>query len=288
MFAQKLPKEKRIVYEAGMNSQGIKLSKNYSATFVDCLQTYYAKKAQKYPRYSLRALAQTLSISPSHLSLIMNGKRGVSKEKAQEILEHIGASTRVENDVIEELQGDPCRKIEERFKQVNLKLFDVMNSWYYYGILGLIDTPDFKPNLRWISARLKLPHAIVQKAVRAMELIGVLKVDDEHWKQSLPSIKVDNTKPHRGAQKFQKTVLKKALESLENDPFETRDIRSCTMTIDPKLLPEASVKIAEFRRQLMTELEAKSREKGFEPKEVYSLSVQLIPLTQKLSKKDPK
>ncbi len=52
-------------------------------------QTLFSKQ-QKNKRYSLRAFARDLKISPSFLSEVLNGKYGISKQLAGQIADRLG------------------------------------------------------------------------------------------------------------------------------------------------------------------------------------------------------
>lgn len=52
-------------------------------------QTLFTKQ-QKNKRYSLRAFARDLKISPSFLSEVLNGKYGISKQLAGQIADRLG------------------------------------------------------------------------------------------------------------------------------------------------------------------------------------------------------
>jgi plasmid maintenance system antidote protein VapI len=52
-------------------------------------QTLFTKQ-QKNKRYSLRAFARDLKISPSFLSEVLNGKYGISKQLAAQIADRLG------------------------------------------------------------------------------------------------------------------------------------------------------------------------------------------------------
>jgi len=52
-------------------------------------QTLFSKQ-QKNKRYSLRAFARDLKISPSFLSEVLNGKYGISKQLANQIADRLG------------------------------------------------------------------------------------------------------------------------------------------------------------------------------------------------------
>ena len=41
------------------------------------------------------------------------------------------------------------------FDDISLDQFQVISEWYYFAILSLAETEDFKPDAKWISKRLQ-------------------------------------------------------------------------------------------------------------------------------------
>ena len=66
----------------------------------------------------------------------------------------------------------------------------------------------------------------------------------------------------------------KAIDSLEKDPIDVRDMSGITMAISTRKLPEARKLIMDFRRKLCAFLEDGHKDA------VYRLNVQLFPLSQ--------
>ena len=62
---------------------------NQTSCRVILQQTLFSKQ-QKNRRYSLRAFARDLKISPSFLSEVLNGKYGISKQLAGQIADRLG------------------------------------------------------------------------------------------------------------------------------------------------------------------------------------------------------
>lgn len=58
---------------------------------VELLTRTLQEKQKKNPRFSLRAFAKQLNMSPSSLSLILNNKRTLTKKQIDKIMENIGA-----------------------------------------------------------------------------------------------------------------------------------------------------------------------------------------------------
>src|SRR5688572_10105767 len=56
----------------------------------EVLKEYLSRRCENNPRYSLRALARDLQMSPSRLSEALNGKAGISAASARKISERLG------------------------------------------------------------------------------------------------------------------------------------------------------------------------------------------------------
>ncbi len=252
---------------------------NYqSPILISELQNILVERCRKNPAYSLRTFAKSLALSPSYLSQIISGKRGFSAQTAEKILDHLDLDKKSKIKIFKELNGEMVNQsIESKYKKVDVDLFEEISDWYYYAILSLIETKDFKADVRWIAARLNVPLAIIKDAIHKLSKLNLLDTTNEQWKQKIPPIKVDNKYSTAATRKYQKNLIQKALESLENDPYEVRDATSCTMAIDPSLLPEARRRISLFRRKLMEDLESLSKSNQTE---VYNLQLQFYPCTK--------
>lgn len=51
--------------------------------YVSLLKKYFALRKKRNPRYSLRKYAKDLELTPMHLSYILRGQRGLSRQKAE-------------------------------------------------------------------------------------------------------------------------------------------------------------------------------------------------------------
>ena len=59
----------------------------------EMIKAEFLKRRQDDPFYSLRSFAKDLEILPSHLSYIMRGQRGLSKENAQRVALRMGLTS---------------------------------------------------------------------------------------------------------------------------------------------------------------------------------------------------
>jgi len=250
------------------------------------LQNDLCQRIKRNPRYSLRAFAKTLDVSHTVLSLVLSRKRHVSKKAALKIAK----STTLSNSDCEKFvnwslgkknNSKPVDSTKE-YHRISLDIYEAIADWHHYAILSLLDIPKTNLQPRWISKKLGISIIEAKGAIERLKRLGLIELRNNKWKQSTPSIIVENTHSTTATLAFHRDLLLKAIQSLEQDPMPTRDFSSTTFAMDPNSVEYGLKKIRSFRRALTKDLETRGR-----PSEVYTIAVQLFPLT-KISKETKK
>ncbi|MFZ4404977.1 MAG: DUF4423 domain-containing protein, partial [Pseudobdellovibrionaceae bacterium] len=78
---------------------------------------------------------------------------------------------------------------------------------------------------------------------------------------------------------LQKQFLFKAIESIDREPLETRDMTTITCAIDPSKIPEAKELIKQFRRKLANFLTS-----GGQSTQTYNVTFAMYPITKNYKK----
>jgi len=247
------------------------------------LQRELVRRCERNPQYSLRSFARAIGVSHSLLSLILSGKRRLSKKAAAKVLDCLELTPEERNLLAtsprsrkSEEMVDPVTRMPapESFQDISLDSFTVISDWYHYAILSLMEIPRSKFEPAWIANRLGITEMQAKSAMERLKRLGMISRVGKCWKQTGLPLKVDNTVSTAATRKFHRQLLEKAVTSLENEPFERREFYSMTLAIDSSLVEYARKQIKAFGRQLMRDLE-KRKPAG----EVYNLSVQLFPLS---------
>jgi uncharacterized protein (TIGR02147 family) len=249
------------------------------------LQAELTRRISRNPRYSMRRFAQALGISHTVLSLVLSGKRPLSKKAASQVSDVLGLNPMQREKLIKHRKKVPHGTAElatdssieaSDYRQISLDTFTVVSDWYHFAILSLLELPTAKLEPKWISSKLGISEIEAKLAVeRLLRLDLIRKNPKGEWKQAGHPIRIGNEHSTSATRKFHAQLLAKALESLEHDPFETRDFTSMTLIMDSSELPYAREKIRDFRRKLTQELEARGK-----PDRVYNLNVQIFPLSK--------
>ena len=230
------------------------------------------------PAYSLRAFAKKLSIQPSALSEILNGKREVTRKMAVRILEPLFINPKKIRDLTAGLQNKKSPQLKattsQEFTQVNMDHYHVISEWYYFAILSLAETKDFSDNPIWIARRLNISASEVKTALKRLERLDLLKRENGHLVWAGLHFKTSSDIVNMSLRKSHYQNLELAKSSLATDDLTSRDFSSMTMAIDSSLIPEAKERITKFRRELCAFLE-----NGPNRDQVYHLAVSLYPVT---------
>lgn len=247
------------------------------------LQAELTRRIQRNPRYSLRRFAQAIGISHTVLSLVMSGKRPLSKKAALKVSDFLGMGPHERELLIanrakgkDGVARGVVLKTDGPSRQMSLDTFAVISDWYHFAILSLLEIPRAKLEARWISARLGISEIEARAAIERLQRLELVAKDEKgRWRQSGAPIRFENRDSTAATRNYHTQLLARAQDSLEHDEAGIRDFTQMTFAIDPKDLDYARKRIREFRRTLAAELEGRGI-----PQQVYSLNVQLFPLSQ--------
>ena len=247
---------------------------------VDLLRQALLERAEKNPAFSMRAFARATGISHTVLSLVLSGKRSLSKKAAAKLADYLELDP---EDRLRVMNTYSKAKPVE-FSSLSLDAFSVIADWYHYAILSLLDLPKeqvgAKLEARGIARRLGITILEAKLAIERLQRLDLVYQNEEgRWTSKGRSLKVDNTISTPATRKFHKQLLEKAADSIERGDISQRAISAVSLAIDPAQLDYAKERIRDFRRELMSELEAKGQ-----PDSVYFLTIQLFPVAPKLER----
>ena len=255
------------------------------------LNTLLAEKCAKNPQFSLRAFAGQLNMSPSNLSRILNGKRNLTTKMAAHVsmlLGHSEVERAYFSDLIllEESKNDKVKqsiieRIEKRRsidhpRTVDLDAFRIISDWYHFALLALTKTKGFKSNPQWIAKRLGISIHEVKLAIERLKNLTLLREEKNNYvavnhanvttTHDISSIAIKN---------YHKQMVGKALEAIEHEAVQDRDISSITVSFKPSQMAKTKKLIKEFRQKMNAELDVEGGE------DLYQLNIQFFKLTTK-------
>lgn len=245
--------------------------KNYR----DYLKHVLTKRMEGNARYSQRAFARDLDLSPGELSEILNGKRPLSLKKAKKIGSKLGLS-KIECQHFDLLvSGKPPEEDLLNKSLIDPHKFSVVSDWYHFAILCLADCKDFRWSFSWISKKLGLKMIQVKEAVQNLVQVGMVqRSSDQRSLHVVPDFFLSTEDiPSDAIREFHQQILNKAKESLATVAVDQREISGVGMAIDPEELPAMKKDIAAFQEMMIEKYYSKNASM------VYHLEVACIPLT---------
>jgi uncharacterized protein (TIGR02147 family) len=237
---------------------------------VKLLRTTLSERCKANPQYSIRAFARSSGISHTVLSLVLSGKRRLSKKATERLADYLNLDPSKRKSLMQRYSN-----IDEVYETLSLDSFELISDWYHYAILSVLELPFAKLDAKWIAKQIGIQPLQAKLAIDRLKRLGLLEqTSDGVWKQSSAPIKIDNKHSSSATKKFHKQLLVRAAESIDIDPISDRDFSSMTFAMDPASIEFARKKIQAFRRELTAELESKGT-----PAAVFNFTMQLYPIT---------
>ena len=237
------------------------------------------------PRYSLRAFARDLNISCARLSLILNGKRGLSVAAAQKIAVKLSFSESETSMFCDLVQSKHARsqaakeiaitrlqskQADIQGRTLQLDAFKVISDWHHFAILQLMHLKQFQSNVTWISKALEIQHTQTEEALERLTRLGLIKKEDENYQLLQDYIDTPDEVPSEAIRKFHRQILEKAMTAIEMQSVEERDCTSMMLPIEASKLPLMKERIRKFRQEICREFTTDGNQLNV----VYSLSIQ--------------
>ncbi len=264
------------------------LTKKQCGSIVELLRFEYSCRCEKNSAFSLRSFARVLNVSHTLLSFVINGHRIPSKKFIEKICERLNLDPEQKKILMQStpfIQGKKKTKVSDvAYNKISLDTFSLLSEWQHYAILSLLEIEGTEFSIEFISKRLNINEMLAKISMQRLldlKLVECVETPQGNkWKQSSAPIVVENLESTSYTRKFQKQLITKAIDSMENDPIELRDMSSTTFAMDPQHVGYALKRIREFRRELVKELEDFGQ-----PKEVYNITVQLFPTSTQRGQK---
>lgn len=258
------------------------------------LQKELTSRCEQNPRYSLRAFARDLQLSPSRLSEILNKKQGLSRKAASKIAGILGYGEKEAQNFCDLVSVHHARSPKEResahlrllkssFEKqqddevyhLQLDAFKIISDWYHLGILELLKSKGFKSDPKWIARRLGIPLIQVELAIERLLRVKLLKKQDGAFVAVQEDGWVPGGIPSASIRKFHRQVLEKAIQAMSMQPVQERYFSTRFLTLDRADLPEAFEAIQKFQHRFCDQIQ------GDKPRELlYCISMQLFKIVE--------
>jgi uncharacterized protein (TIGR02147 family) len=240
------------------------------------LQGTFLKKQATNTRYSLRAFARQLEMSPSAVSEILRGKRKISRRLGERLADRLSLGPEEWKTIFEPKSAGPKQTIPTAYAAFDMDAYHAVAQWHYFAILSLAETKEFDGLPSTIAHRLNISERRAGHALGVLERLKLLARDkDGNLVWTGRNFTTREDVKDLSARRSLREGLDLARQALDHQPVSVREFTAITVAIDPDRLSEAKAMIRAFRDQLAAFLE------GGQRRRIYRLGIQLFSLSDK-------
>ncbi|MFS4459774.1 TIGR02147 family protein [Bdellovibrio sp. HCB2-146] len=235
---------------------------------------YEHQKLQKDGKYSLRSFAKDLGLSPGRLTELLQQTNIPTIKTLEKIATSLKLSEIQRRELFIAAEQDKKQRLLHQ-ADVVLKEQDLhlIVDWVPYAIVSLLMTRDFHLSAENVSTRLGVSFQQASDSIEKLKQFKMIYELDGKWIAGKPKIATETDIPSEMIRHSHREKMELAVQRMNQVPVELRDFSSITFPADPKNLEVAKKMIIDFRRTL-----AETMSRGG-PTEVYSLNLQLFPLS---------
>ncbi|WP_413288316.1 TIGR02147 family protein [Bdellovibrio sp. HCB337] len=251
------------------------------------LKNELQKRQMKNRSYSMRAFSRDLGVASSRLSEILNGKVGLSERRASSIADRLELGTEEKNLFIDMVESEHSRsavvraaagqRLKARFMEASVlgeEEESLLSDWHHLAILELLNVERLEHSVTAFAKRLKVEESSVAASIEVLTRLGYIAHDGHRWTPTEPDSTTTTEIPSKAIRDYHTQMLEKAHAALHEKSVKERDFSSMVFAMNKEQLDHAKLRLQEFRRTLVKELESIPGKDS-----VYCLSLNLFSLT---------
>ena len=233
---------------------------------------------------SLRALARSGGLSPSHLSRILSGSKGLSVSGASKLARGLKLSALQTRRL---LQLVAAAHLPAAFDNENIgprkppaKLmseseFRVLSEWHHMAILSLSQVRGFRAEPQYIADRLGISVPTAQLALDRLRRLGFIKGEGLAITVTA-NVSTDDDESSAAVRNNHRENIRRALTALSNQRVEEREFQNLSVALRKHHFPGLKQAIRDFVDHIDRKFDAPVGEAD----EVYQLNIQLFKSTK--------
>ena len=226
------------------------------------LKEELTRRIRQNPRYSQRAFARQLGLSPGELSEVMRGKRALGFRSVVRVAQALGLNAAEAKHLMQLSQldrgGDAAQSLLQpaldqtlESRQLSLDFFHLVSDWYCFAILNLAETERARMESAYIARRLGISRTEAQLALDRLERVGLIERKQGRLLVTQDYVISAGGAPSEAIRNYHRQVLRKAEAALDVQDLATREISGLGIALDPRHVPAIKREIAEFQDRLV-------------------------------------
>lgn len=254
----------------------------------DSVQNFLTSELNRRVRnnasYSLRAFSRSLGMAPGALSEILRQRRSLSLKAATKVAKALGLNDLEAKRLLELAEMDrrkalgetsfpPAIPLQAKQQKLDEDTFQLVSEWHHFAILNLLDCDGFQWKAAHIAKRLGISPTQAQISMNLLFRLGLVQQKGSQVKGSKDYMLSPSGFPSAAIRAYHRQILEKAIQALDFQSIEEREMAGAGFALDPRHLPRIKREINEFQDQLIAKYS-----KGKRP-EVYFLELALFRIT---------
>ena len=212
---------------------------------------------------SIRSFARHLGLPAGTVSLVLLGKRKISLKLAEKLATALQFDPNERALLQAELKKksastsstqtsthERSRSLGTTFKPETLRLsdpqFDLLKEWYYFGILSLVQTKNFKLDAQWIAKRLNLLPSTAQAALDQLISLKLIVVENGKAKRNYRHVRTSDGSNQAAIKRAHEQNLELAKKAMRIRDYHECDFTSINLPANPQDLPAMKEMIRDF------------------------------------------
>ncbi len=235
-----------------------------NVSFKEFLSTEFIKRTRLNARYSQRAFARDLRLSPGELSELLRGKRHLTTKMAAKIGQSLGLSGFERQQLFawvqnEDLDVDTLR--EKKVLKEDIALFELITDPVTNAIFCLTDVDDFKLNSNWIAKRLGIRVLEVEMALKKLERFQVIERKGRDLVINYSKLSSPGEVPSESVRKLHHYYLDQAQRAIDLQHINSRHLNGLSFALALKDLPLIKKEISAFVEHIANKYSKKQKKK---------------------------
>jgi uncharacterized protein (TIGR02147 family) len=267
------------------------MMENHTDDYRALLRQKYEERVLRNPRYSQRAFARDLGISPQHLSRLLSGHLGLSPSNAAVVGERLSLSES-ELQLFVALVESQHARTERARKNGQLKVEQLQSKfefaeisetspairdWYTLPVYVLYSLPEAESSPEWVAKRLGIPIKTAEETIHKLVSEQLLETNsDGRLMQTSRYFHLNASKSTDEIRSFYTEMLDRAQDAIHSVPMHQRALSVGYLTICDSDFPELKKMIDDFCLESIR----KMGERNSKQARVYALSTQIFPVDQ--------
>ena len=265
-------------------------------TYREALKAKFSERVATNSRYSLRAYARDLDISPSYLSQVLNGSRGLTAKSAASLFNRIGIPGSDQKIFTLEIKKEHARTEKTRQliqKQIDSSLqenhaheltpemFASMSNWFTLVIFQLFHLKDAPLHSRiqftaYAEKKTGLPKEVIEHTITVLLELSLIKRAGKGLEPHHTTVWTTNGIPSSGIRQFHRQMIEQALNAIETQSLEERTLHSHQIPVLKSDVLQLNRDLLKFGNLILRKY---GRAETRDAEIVYGLNLQLFKLS---------